>query len=419
MRFRRIIPLLAALALAPVAHAADFPVTPATFATAMASPHCGDTLHLRTGAYPAISIYNRTCAAPIVLASDDPAGPAVFPSIVYVRSSGLVIDGATVDFQPDAKTVDWSAAVRIDTASNITLRNMKIVGHDAVAGVPADAPKLDASGAVIGFAVGYGVQFQAVQDVSLTNSTITGFHRQVVMGSVTRGLIDGNMLRDRRTTAIVGADLTDVTVSNNTVQGVRPWRIGQTPVGDHVDGMAFWSGPGQTHPNDNLKILGNRILQYGGPSILGVWFQGSASAPFTNLTVSGNLIAIANNQGIALWNVTGGSITNNDLVTVQVAGVEVAKQRPAILLLDAVSGVLATGNRVGAVTADRTGVNSVSGNVITSGAVFVGDGPVVGPTAPDPRDAQIVALAASLKAATDSAAAALDTIAKVRAAVAP
>lgn len=348
-------------------------VTPAIFNAAITAAKGGDTLHLAAGVYPVISIYNRNFTPALTLLSDDPAGPAVFPGITFKNSSGLAIDGAGVNFQPDAKTLDTSAAVRIDTASNVDLRNLKIVGHDAVAGVPADAAQTDATGAVISFPVGVGVLIQSVQDVSLTGSEITGFHRSVAMGSVTRGLIDGNMLRNRRTTAIVGGDVVDVTVSNNTLIGVRPWRIGQTPVGDHVDMMAFWSGAGQTHPNANLKIIGNRMLGIDPPSAMGIWFQGGndGKSPFTNLLVRDNLIVIANAQGIALWNVAGGLITNNDLITVQVAGIEVLKQRPSIMLLDVVSGVVATGNRVGSPPADRTGKNSISGNVVTSGALSV------------------------------------------------
>jgi len=350
--------------------AADLPATPATYPAVLASAKCGDTLRLAPGAYPALLIAGRVCTAVAPLAIvGDPAAPAVFPTATIKASAYVAVDGPTVDFQPDAKTVSFSPAVKVDGSNHVVLTGMKVIGHDAVAGVSPDALQGDATGAVIGYPVGYGVQIVNSQDVSFTYSEIAGFDRQMALANLVRVTIDHNWLHDRRHTAIVGGGFKDVTISNNLIHGSRPWRLGQTPYGDHSDVMAFWSAANATTPNDNLAIVGNRMVEVRPPSSMGIWFQGTLNAPFTNLTVERNLIAVANLQGIALWNVQGGSIRDNDLVTVQMAGIEVAKQRPTALLLDGVSGVTVERNRLGVAPADRTGKNTLGQNTITSGAI--------------------------------------------------
>lgn len=349
-------------------------ITPATFAKALASAKGGDVLELSAGTYPSVSIYNRDFGRlPLTLISD-PATPAILPGLVFVRSSGLIVDGVTVDFQPDMKSIDTSAGVQVKDSTNVALRNMQIIGRDAVAGVPASAPKLDATNAVIGFPVGRGIVLQTVRDASIVNSKIFGYHRGVLLGAVNNVLVDGNEIHNVRTTALVGGG-SNITVSNNLVSGARPWRQGQTPVGDHVDGMAFFSAPGQTVPNDNVKVIGNRILQEAGPGMMGIWFQGGkdGKSDFTNLIVRGNVIAVADLQGIALWNVNTGVISDNYLIPVFTAGVDVSKQRATVLLLEAVHNVIVARNRVGAKPADKMATaGNPTGNVFTDNPILLG-----------------------------------------------
>jgi hypothetical protein len=349
--------------------------TPATLSAVLATAHGGDTLALASGAYGDVSVIKRAFSPALVITSADPAHPAIFRSLNINACSGLRIDHITVAFTPDAKTVAWSPGVIIQNSHDVSLAHSTVIGGPSVNGVDQTATKLDATQNVIGLPPGQGVAVVSSQDVSVTDNEIAQFEHLVVLSHVARVLVQHNDLHDSRRTPVTGSDLTDVTVDGNTMRAVTPWM----PTGmfggayDHGDFLAFWSATGQTTPNARVAITNNIMAQTTGAAILGMWFQGTPTAPFIDFRIVGNTIMVPNYQGIMLTHSQGGVIARNTLIQTQVASMtaeERQRQRPAVLLLAGVSGVAVTGNQVSRATSDTSkGVNSETGTVILTGFI--------------------------------------------------
>lgn len=399
----RLAAVLWAFALA--AHAATLPATTVTLQTVLKAAQPGDTLALAPGAYG--DVYLTRIASPaIAITSADPAHPASFRSLHIMGASGLHLDHIAVAFTPDAKTTSATPGLIISGASDISLTASKVIGGPSVNGVAASALVGDSTGDVIGFPAGYGVDVVQSQNISITGNEVAFFHRLVIFNNVSNATVSGNNLHDRRTTAISGAQVSDLTVDGNLISGATPWRWGDTPVGDHADCMAFWSNPTQTTPNARVKITNNKMLQTAGATIEGMWFQGGASSPFTDFEISGNVIVVPNLQGIVLSGSQGGLVANNTLIQANISGVD-PKQRPTILLRAATTGVTVLNNQFSAPVSDLSGgVNPTSGTVLLTG-VFEVPAVAGAPAAvtPDPRDAQVATLTASLASATSAQAA--------------
>lgn len=332
----------------------------------------GDTLTL-SGPFGDFVVSSRSFSPAINLVSD-PANPASFRTLTIKNCVGVHAQGLSIAFTPDDKSVAWTAAVTVTGSSDVVLDGLKVIGAPSVNGVVESATALDSTGNVIGRPCGYGVNISASHDVQLVNSEVAQFHRLVVLSNVQRTRLSRNDFHDRRTTAIAGANLTDVTIDDNTIRASNPWRWGQTPVGDHADCLAFWSDAKQTTPNARVRIINNRMEQTSGATILGMWFQGTAAAPFTDFDISDNIFLLPNLQGIALWDSINGRIARNVLIQTQVSGMtdeQRTKQRPTILLRAGVSGVATTDNITSAPISDTSGgQNRQSGNVLLSGSVI-------------------------------------------------
>jgi hypothetical protein len=362
--------LMTASAVSATAHAATIPASPATLPKALAAAHSGDTIAL-AGVFDDVAIVGRSFSPALNLTCADPAHRATMRTLNIKDVQGLRISCLNVVFTPDEKTISFSSAVMIDKSSDIGLSSMKITGGPAVSGVPETAPAVDRTGNVIGRPAGRGITIQFSHDVSLTDSEIAFFHRSLALSTVAKVTVRHNDFHDRRTTAIAGANLTDVVIDGNTISASKPWRWGQTPVGDHADCLAFWSDAKQTTPNARVSVTNNRMEQRSGATILGMWFQGTPAAPFTDITISGNTFVIPNAQGILLTNTVGGVIENNFMVQAPVAGVD-PKQRPTIMLRAGVTGLTMKANHVSSPISDLSGGdNKSTGNVVMTGTVKI------------------------------------------------
>lgn len=404
-------------------------ITPATLPAALKAAKPGDTLVL-SGPFgdldPGVVSFS-----PAITLSSDLASPATLTSLRLQGVTGLHFHGFGVSFTPGPSTVDWSHAVSLDTCADIAFDGFKITGGTAVTGIPEDATDAqiaaDTTGNIIGRPAARGIDVLNSHDIAVTNSEIIGFHRQIIMSSVQRMLIEHNVLHGRRTTSIAGTDLIDVTVNGNVIFSASPWRWG-LPNGDHADMLAYWANPGQTGTNTRLKITNNIMAQLDGDAILGMWMSAVPGSPFTDVEISGNLILVGNIQGIMLWDTVGGKIANNTLVQAPLPSMtaeQLAKQFPTIILRaedgGPTTGIVMTDNALGVAIDDRSGganpptrttfTTPTKDSGVTEIRAWLADhpdmaalaapllpapAPVPAPPAADPRDAQIAALKATL-----------------------
>lgn len=341
------------------AQAATLKATPATLQAVLRVAGAGDTISLAPGEYGNVGVDHRK--SPITFVSANPGVPAVLRTLDIEGSTGVTFDNVVLNFTPDAKSVSWSCAASITDSQNISIVRSHISGGPAVAGVEMTAKATDNSGNVIGLPTGRGLCVTGSQDVTISDNEISKFHRGILLLRVSRVKIQKNNIHDMRTTAIVGADLTDVTIQDNYLHDANPWRWGQTPVGDHADMLALWSNSNQTTPNARVSVIGNRFEQANGMDILGMWFEGSEKAPFTDAVISNNVFLLANLQGILLWHTHGARVDNNMMRRVG----DNPKQSPGILLRAGVTGVTMSGNTLNMIDDQSDGKNAKEHNKLT------------------------------------------------------
>lgn len=303
---------------------------------ALATAQAGDTVRLTSGDYGDFAISAKTFASAITITSLDPFNPASFHSLSVNSSQGIHFDNIRVNFVPVASTVSFSAAVRFNSSSDLTLIRSTIVGGPAVTGVAEDATVLDSSGNVIGRPTGYALNIVNSSNVIIAGDNISNTSSGIVFSEVNNILISGNEIHDLRKTGILGSGLHNVTVDSNYVHDSHPWHWGS---GDHADFLAFWTYAGQTDPSDNIKITNNVFNQGAGTAVLGMWLQGGSQI-FTNATISHNVFLDGNLQAIALWGVHGGTVDHNALF--QTSGD--VKAAPGILLNSDTQNITVTDN---------------------------------------------------------------------------
>jgi hypothetical protein len=337
------------------------PVTPATLGPAFAKAAAGDTLALAPGSYGDFE-FSRRFAKPVTITCADKDRPPSFSKLSVSSGSNLTFSCLKVDFEPDAKTVTYSWATRIQDSDHITLSGVRIVGRPAVAGVNEDGSGTDVGGNVIGRPTAYGMLLQNTSDVLIDGGEVAGFYKGVFMNKTQRVTIRGVEVHDNRTTAIVGAENSDLTIENNYLHSAHPWRWGH---GDHADLLALWSNGNQTTPNARVRIINNRMEQMAGEAILGMWLQGSTPAPFTDFEISGNQIVVNNFQGILIHDAHDGKIADNRLYRATAGDDE---QSPTILLRENTTQVTLSGNQLGAGISDLSeGKNPAKGNTVVRG----------------------------------------------------
>jgi len=346
-------PLIAPLVLAVLvlaqgvgrrADAAVLPATPDTLARVVAGASPGDVVTL-TGSGGDVTLKDVNFAGRVTVTSAGRSRHASLRSLAVVGSSNLLFDGVDIAFTPDEKTASFSPGVLIKASHDVVFRNARVVGGVAVNGVPQDALHLDATGNVLGVPTGYGINVSNSQRVTVQGVEVTMFDRGILVGGSTDVAVLDNHVHDTRRTAIVGAGLQRLLVARNHIHDIHPWRLGQTPLGDHGDFMAFWTDPKILGPTEGLVITDNLMEQGNGAQVLGVWIQGQTQG-FIAPEFSRNVVLNGNNQGFTAKDVKGPIIRDN--VFLQTTGD--SKQTPSILLTGSTSGAQITGNTTGGVS---------------------------------------------------------------------
>ncbi|MGL4542856.1 MAG: right-handed parallel beta-helix repeat-containing protein, partial [Polymorphobacter sp.] len=182
------------------------------FKAKLATLKAGDTLQLAAGNYGSLYIANTNYGSGITIKG------GTFSSIGFSKVTGVTLDGTTVIMTPTLTSTSNDQAIRAWASNNITITNAKITGGLAVNGVAQSATTLDASGNVLGLPVGKGINFESSNNVAVTNSDISFFHKGITFGLGSNVTVSGNTIHDLRTTPISGS-----VVSGLTITGNRTW----------------------------------------------------------------------------------------------------------------------------------------------------------------------------------------------------
>lgn len=198
-----------------------------------------------------------------------------------------------------------SPVLNLEACGRVTFTGGRISGGVAVNGVPEDLPTLDKTGNVTGWPTGR-IVVSKCNDVTIENTEIKSLGRGIVLNEATGLVVRGNDIHGLRRTAILGVGR-DVLIEKNRIYDFRPWRFGQTPVGDHADFIAFWVPP-KLAPLNRIRVVGNTLDAGSGTPVLGMWF-----VDYDDLEVRDNILIGTDHQGIMTTNAKRPVITNNVL----------------------------------------------------------------------------------------------------------
>lgn len=331
---------------------ANLNVTPSTFSSALLSAPSGSTIVLGDGYYGDISVRRRVFSSPVVITPAVGAAPEI-RSVSVSESDGVLLRGLNIRFTPDRATMDASAVVYVNKSKNVTLSECEVTSGPAVNGVPEAATALDSSGNVLGWPTCHGVTVMSSEDVRIEACELHHLFRGVAAGLSKRVSIVGNEIHHLRKSAIVGG-CDDFLIDGNRLHSARPWRYGQTPVGDHGDWIAVWNGA--TTPLRNITITNNLMRTGDGVPMMGGWVQGKAGG-IENLVYAGNAILGGDHMGFSLSDVRGGRIERNVMIQDLIGAKDIG-----ISISDGCSNVVARANVVGSIS-DKA--NGSTGNTIS------------------------------------------------------
>ena len=326
--------------------------------SAIASAVSGDTIRLASGSYGDITIA-RSFSSDVTITSLNPGDPARLNTLNISSSSHIRIDGLSVNFAPTAATLSFTPIVTISGSNNITFIHGTVTGGAAVNGVSPDASTLNATGNVIGFPTGYGFSVSQSTGVVIDSVDISQVNKGIALNKAVQVTISNNNIHDMRSSGIVGTG-SQITIEGNRIHDSNPWHWGS---GDHADYVALWTDAAQTSASTNIRVVNNLFEQGNGTAILGMWLQGGA-AGFSNVTISGNTIVVANTQGISLWDVANVVVDHNTLL--QPSGAP--QHAPGILLYSGARSVTVSENIAGSVR-DSSGSTGLSANVLRDNVI--------------------------------------------------
>jgi Ca2+-binding RTX toxin-like protein len=313
----------------------------AQLASAIAHANAGDTISLQKGDYGDLSINNKNFSTDVTITSADAGRPAVFNSVTVNASSGIDFVGVNLSYATTAQTATFTGVVKISNSSDIEFHGGTVKAGLAVSGIAPTATTLDASGNVIGMATARGFSIDNSSHVVVDHTEITQVFRGVVMSDSNYVTLTNNNIHDVRTSPIVGGNDNHLVIDGNKLSSSHPWRWGDgSGEHDHGDFIHLWTMPGKA-TNTDIQITNNTMTQGSGAPILGIYLDDNTNKlGFTNVTVSNNMLANDNGQGIRLENVFNSKIIDNTLVQTGTG----AKDAPGVLITSGSHDLSVSGN---------------------------------------------------------------------------
>ena len=273
-------------------------LTPATFPAALTAATAGSVLELGPGNYGNLVIYNRTFPDRLTIKAADPEAPPYFNMVLIRGTVGVSLEGVAVAFQPTAMTRENQNIVFLDGCKQVTVSACQISSGMAVNGIPETATVADASGNVLGWPVGRAVYMQLCDGVEISDCTIWNVQRAIAFYKALNVSVLRNIIRNFRRTAILG-DCSNLLIEGNELGPSKPWRWGQTPIGDHGDYIALFLPTGRPLMT-NVRIVDNITFNVPEVAILGVTLSG-----IDGFEVLTNLIEGCDHQGIVITAANG------------------------------------------------------------------------------------------------------------------
>lgn len=258
--------------------------TTSQLVSAVTNAKAGDSILLASGTYSSINFKHINPAGNVLITSADIQHPAVFTDLMLRYSSNLTISNVSLQAAGGAVI----APFQVSDSSNIGLDHLMVGG-----------PVLGSAARVTGLTI------RGSNGVSVTNSEFSNLRNGIGMLDNTHVTITHNSFHDLVDDGVRGGGDSNILVSNNLFRDFHP------AVGDHPDGIQFWTTNTTTTAHD-IAITGNVVIRGSGDMIQGIFLRDTfETLPFANVTISNNFVAGAMYNGITVDGVIGANISNN------------------------------------------------------------------------------------------------------------
>lgn len=305
LRKRRLLHTLAAAPVLSLLAGVPAVADAARFEAALAQVPPGGVLVLPGGDWGTLRL--RGAEAPGVIRSADPANPARFSRMDVREVDGLRLEDLLFKY-------DWAEGdllrlrpFGIENSRDVTLSRLRVVGDTAKSGPDSDR----------GFPSGIGLSVRYSQDITLSDSEITAFHRGFAIRGSDRVSILGNDLHGIRMDGMNFAAVQDVRIVGNHVHDFARSLNSK----DHADMIQFWTNK-TDRPNTGIVIRDNLLNSGRGAFTQSIFMRneevdrGRAGPEmfYRDVLIEGNVILNAHRHGITLGESRGVLIRNNTLV---------------------------------------------------------------------------------------------------------
>lgn len=284
----------------PTTHSAD---SLATLFAALEIVRAGDRIELKPGLYGVLDLYAprdpfivKTSA--VTIASQNPTSPAQFSGIKitgahHLRFENLIFDYAT-PYGPR-----HNKPFLFKDSHDLSLHSVIVQG-----GNPNN---------------GHGLSFRNCADVHISNSTITGFYRGIVVSKSDNTTLTNNVLTGLGSDGINIAGVHGVAITNNTLRDFAPH-----PGDDsHRDFVQFWTAGGAGASSDVL-ITNSAMF---GRDIQGIFIRSETMDEsgnplrYNTVKISDNFVMTDVSHGIWCAPTDGLTITNNTVLPFSAPGI--------------------------------------------------------------------------------------------------
>lgn len=293
----------------------------------------GDTILLSTGTYAGVVATNLAFASDVTIASAAGA-TATVTSLTLTGSSGLTFSG--LDFFAASTGVE--NPFQILSSSRVTFTGLSV--HSSLDGNFTN----DRAAMLIRASSNVTIQDSDFKQLWIAISHLNSDHITIA----------DNIFRDIRMDGIRGGGSSWFTISGNTFSDFHP------NTGDHPDVIQFWTTATTTSAHD-ITITNNAFLRGAGTGTIpqGIFlYDEVGTLPYQRVNISGNFLAGAGYNGIAVYH--GEAVTIADNVVVgftdykswihleNVAGAAVSGNETTLLNIPpgTNSGIVSTGNTI-------------------------------------------------------------------------
>tara|TARA_R110002051_G_scaffold146786_2_gene219570 strand:+ start:49234 stop:50490 length:1257 start_codon:yes stop_codon:yes gene_type:complete len=264
------------------------------------------TLQLQPGVYPPFNLKNVT--APLRLEAANPDEPPRLTGLIVTASADVSFANIVFDFVYDAgKSKMWTSAFQFENTKRLVFDRV-VVDGDLMTGSGTDGD---------GYPAGRGLSFKRTQNVTITDSEISGFWVGLSVMESSNFTLTNTQLYGMRKDILILTQVQDVTIDGNYFGAFNR----SFAFDDHPDMIQMWTGR-TTAPSERVTIRNNVFNSGLGPWSQTIFFandkvsKGEAGPEmyFRDLVIENNMIINGHLNGLVVGETQGLRISNNTLV---------------------------------------------------------------------------------------------------------